>query len=257
MKRSTVLLGCAVLICATASQAKTPQQPIDPGPRPTDQEFVKKATQALLSSFFDPASAVIEWPYGLHAGYAGSKKNVGWWTCGRVNAKNRMGGYVGFRPFMAVMNNGSIIYTNVAESNGFSFVGAGCENALKTGLLPKTPLVTKAASEPVVAPAPATPVSGFASMLGLQFSDDANGVRIEMVTPGSVADAAGLKAGIVIQKVNGVSLASLEFGIKAKLFEAADAGATLTNSDGLDILMRRPAPAPTQKINKHIQRTRR
>jgi hypothetical protein len=29
----------------------------------------------------------------------GSLREFGWFMCGEVNGKNRMGGYVGFRPF--------------------------------------------------------------------------------------------------------------------------------------------------------------
>ncbi|MFL6759455.1 PDZ domain-containing protein [Sphingomonas sp.] len=255
MKRPIWLIGCTVLVCASAVRAKKPEEPIDPGPRPTDQEFVEKATQSLLASFFDPSAAVVEWPNGLAGGWWKpflSKKIPGWFTCGRVNGKNRMGGYVGFHDFVAVMHDGAVAYTEVGSGN-YDLIAAQCQKAIASGLIPTVPLETKAVAEA----APAPPANGFAPLLGFQFTDDATGVRIDAVTPGSVADAAGLKEGAVIQKVNGVALASLDFSTKAKLFEAADAGATLSSSDGTDVLMKRPLPAAKPKPTKTVKKTRR
>jgi hypothetical protein len=153
-----------------------------------------------------------------------------------------MGGYVGFRSFVAVVHDGAVVYTDV-DSGDYGLIGAQCQKAIANGIIPVGPLIEKAAT--VVAPPP--PQDGFAPMLGLQFTDDPTGVRISAVTPGSVAEAAGLTDGIVVQKINGVGLASLDFGTKAKLFEAAEAGATLSGSDGKDFVIKRPAPVALSK----------
>jgi hypothetical protein len=258
MKRVIWLLACAALISSTSAPAKKVEGPIDPGPRPTDQEFVEKTTQSLLSSFFDPSAAIVEWPNGLAGGWwkpIFSKKIPGWFTCGRVNGKNRMGGYVGFHSFVAVMHDGAVAYTEVGSGN-YDLVESQCQKALASGLLPAGPLVTKAASEPAPAVL-AAPASGFAPLLGFQFSDDASGVRIDAITPGSVAEAAGLARGAVIQQVNGVALGTLDFGTKSKLFEAADAGATLSMSDGTAVLMKRPALPPRRNVSSPVKKSRR
>jgi membrane-associated protease RseP (regulator of RpoE activity) len=238
MKRSFWLVGCIVLICTSASQAKKPEAPIDPGPRPTDQEFVQKTTESLLSSFFDPSAAIVQWPNGLAGGWWKpflSKKIPGWFTCGRVNGKNRMGGYVGFHSFVAVMRDGAVVYTEVG-SGDYDMLEAQCQKAISNGVIPTVPLVTETPT--LVTPSP--PAAGFAPLLGFAFADDPDGVRIDAVTPGSVAEAAGLKPGTILQKVNGVSLASLDFATKLKLLEATDAGATLLTADGGEVLMKRP-----------------
>lgn len=240
MKNFGWLAGCVAFVCAQSVEAKKVEEPIDPGPRPSEQEFVEKATQKLLSSFFDPSAAVVEWPNGLAGGWWKpilSKKIPGWFTCGRVNGKNRMGGYVGFHSFVAVMYNGSVVYTEVGSGN-YDLLEAQCLKAVSNGILPSGPLITEA-SAPAAAPPP--PANGFAPTLGFQFSDNVGGIQVDAVTPGSVAEAAGLSTGIVIKSINGLSLPSLDFSTKVKLFEAAGNGSTLTKDDGSDVVMKRPA----------------
>lgn len=57
------------------------------------------AEAAIAGELLDPESARFEWPYGFVFGSVG--KDIGYYTCGRVNARNRFGGYVGRRPFFA------------------------------------------------------------------------------------------------------------------------------------------------------------
>lgn len=65
------------------------------------------AAEGVTGRLIDPQSAMIEMPYDFIYGtwrqpFGGSY--TGFITCGTVNAKNRMGGYVGAAPFVAVMN---------------------------------------------------------------------------------------------------------------------------------------------------------
>jgi hypothetical protein len=254
MKRAICLTACAALVLASGAQAKKVEEPIDPGPRPTDQEFVEKATQSLLSSFFDPSAAIVEWPNGLAGGWWKpflSKKIPGWFTCGRVNGKNRMGGYVGYRAFVAIMHDGAVVFTDVGTGD-YDLVEAQCAKAIASGLIPTVPLVTSTPAE--AAPTPVA--NGFAPLLGFEFTDDPNGVQVNAVTPGSVAEAAGLKTGTIIQKVNGVTLTSLDFATKSKLFEAADAGATFSSAEGIELVMKRPPPATASMVTKPKRRAR-
>lgn len=103
--------------------------------------FRQNAEQAVLVGFFDPASAVFEWPYGFTYG---SWKPVlqgrieGWWTCGRINAKNRMGGYVGSRFFVVVMNSdGQAVFTETGTGGNYDFVSMQCANSVAS--LPPAP----------------------------------------------------------------------------------------------------------------------
>jgi hypothetical protein len=101
--------------------------------------FRQNAERAVLVGFFDPGSAIFEWPFGFTYG---SWKPVmqsridGWWTCGRVNAKNRMGGYVGSRYFVVVMNDvGKVLFSETGSGEDFDFVNLQCANSV-VGLPP-------------------------------------------------------------------------------------------------------------------------
>lgn len=49
-------------------------------------------------------------------------------TCGMVNAKNNMGGYVGFKPFFAIWSFGNgMEYVATADESGEDFVREKCE----------------------------------------------------------------------------------------------------------------------------------
>lgn len=76
--------------------------PIPEGVHPDWAEVRAKAVTGLLSSFYDPASAQITWLSGFRWGYSKpliGRRRSGWIACGTVNAKNRLGGYVGATPF--------------------------------------------------------------------------------------------------------------------------------------------------------------
>lgn len=106
--------------------------------KPDWRAFRENAQASVLSGFFDPGAAIIEWPYGF---IYGSWKPVlqsrveGYWTCGRVNGKNRMGGYVGSRYFVVVLSAaGQPIFQEVGDGGTYDFVSAQCQGSV--GILP-------------------------------------------------------------------------------------------------------------------------
>lgn len=103
--------------------------------------FRQNAERAVLVGFFDPASAIFEWPYGFTYGYwkpVLQGRIDGWWTCGRINAKNRMGGYVGSRFFVVVLNSdGQVVFTETGTGGNYDFVSMQCANSV--GSLPPAP----------------------------------------------------------------------------------------------------------------------
>jgi hypothetical protein len=121
--------------------------------KPDWMKFRKNAERAVLTGFYDPGSATFEWPFGFTYG---SWKPVlqsrieGWWTCGRVNAKNRMGGYVGSRYFVVVMNDdGRALFNETSSGGDFDFVSSQCANSVVH--LPPAPrefFETTSASQP-------------------------------------------------------------------------------------------------------------
>jgi len=64
---------------------------------------------ALKRNLFDPSSAQIEWQRGFGWGFYKpllERRLFGWVACGIMNAKNRMGGYVGGQTFVVVYDGG-------------------------------------------------------------------------------------------------------------------------------------------------------
>lgn len=117
--------------------------------------FRRNSESALRARLIDPASAQIEWPYGFLLGSwrpVFSKRIDGYWTCGTVNARNRMGGYTGRTSFVVVLDpGGSVVYADIGEASDFDVVTSQCSNSVK--LLPPRPteLSANAASQPPTA----------------------------------------------------------------------------------------------------------
>jgi hypothetical protein len=94
----------------------TPEQlaASNPGPYPDNyQDVVREAFQYAL---FDPFSA----QYQMQAPEKGWTSNTGdgirygWYVRGLVNAKNRFGGYVGFKPFGVVIRDGQVLWSYIS-----------------------------------------------------------------------------------------------------------------------------------------------
>lgn len=123
--------------------------PVEVGPKPTDARFYELVEEKITSRLADPEAARIKWdrqvaPQSFKP-VIGAKV-VGWWTCGLMNAKNHMGGYVGYRRFIAFVRDDKVIYTNTSESPD-DFADRACSAAIQSGELPplEAPMRTGAA----------------------------------------------------------------------------------------------------------------
>lgn len=103
--------------------------------------FRRNAETALRGHLIDPDSAKIQWPYGFLLGAWKvflSKPVEGYWTCGTINARNRMGGYAGSTSFVIVMDpRGYVRYSEIGESKDVDLLSASCAKSVK--LLPPPP----------------------------------------------------------------------------------------------------------------------
>ncbi len=86
------LAGCTTLPAPSAEVSVPPATPVVLTP---DQTAVIQG--AVLKDFKDPASAQFR---GLRA----SQHQAGITVCGEVNGKNSYGGYIGYLPFIAYVN---------------------------------------------------------------------------------------------------------------------------------------------------------
>ena len=102
MRSCSVSLAAALLVFSVPVSAANPPPPA-PTEHPDWGDAAERGLTALSAALFDPSSAQIEWKSGFRWGYLKpiiGKRTHGWVACGNVNAKNRMGGYVGARGFM-------------------------------------------------------------------------------------------------------------------------------------------------------------
>jgi len=99
--------------CATAP---TPEQlaHADYGPRPTEnhQEIIK---EWFAERLIDPTSPLYSFRnpvqgYTKDSPLYGTQLQFGWIVCGTVNAKNRLGGYVGREPFFTLFKDGRMVF---------------------------------------------------------------------------------------------------------------------------------------------------
>jgi len=197
--------------------ASPPPTEAEIGPQPTFTDAVAMTEQAIRTRLIDPESARIEWPYGFAGGSLKAmlgKRRAGWFTCGLVNAKNRMGGYTGQSYFEVLIHNGVIEFLDIGEAGqDIDLVALSCEKMLKDGLLPPAPPLPIASSG--VQSMPAMAAAGAANAaaqggLGITFMPSPMGAILIAVAPGSRAERAGLKPGETIEAVNGASIKGLD-----------------------------------------------
>ena len=130
MKRLGIFALLAISTSAHAAKTPPPPEPTTP----PDWSAVRQQVEArLLSQLVDPDSAKIEWPYGFRWGFFKpilQKRIFGYVTCGTVNSKNRMGGYVGDSPFVVVYLDGSIRYFEIeSATEKYNILASQCASA--------------------------------------------------------------------------------------------------------------------------------
>ena len=93
------------------------------------------ATERLETTLVDPQSAQYRFPYPPPAkawrsvvgnkGELSSKTVYGWRTCFQYNAKNRMGGYTGYKDAFVFYKNGRAAYINT------KYADVKCDDVLR------------------------------------------------------------------------------------------------------------------------------
>ncbi len=116
--------------CATVPRPTREQiEMADCGPLPLMYE---KAIKAIIEPYLlDPYSAIFTFTHPQKGwNKLGSEPIYGWFLCGTINAKNRMGGYVGAKPFYAMIKNEivvNLVHEGITIPDSF-FLGAMSAN---------------------------------------------------------------------------------------------------------------------------------
>jgi hypothetical protein len=118
-----VLAGCAMMNKPTQEQIAA----ADYGLLPEDYKTVIQTYMPRI--LLDPYSAVFSHWRGPSRGYAYDQNGsyFGYRVCVEVNAKNRMGGYVGSQPYFFLLNNGRVMMIQ----GGYRYGTIGAEEISK------------------------------------------------------------------------------------------------------------------------------
>lgn len=220
MKHLLCTIGSAMLLCAAPLLAKEQKADHVYGPEPDWPSFRQRAEAGIVGRLIDPESARISWMTGIRKG--GFKPLLqrsvyGYVACGTVNAKNRMGGYVGAQTFIVVIDYDRVLHAEIDRSSA-GLITETCDTGMTRGMFPPVP------SDQVAVAKPAKPK--FTSPMGLGLEAMMDGAYVSAVAPGSTAEKAGIKPGMVIETINAIPLRDMDQAM-LKVVEAAGPKAAL------------------------------
>lgn len=220
----TAMAGISLAGASPALARKAPEPPVEYGPPPNWERFKELAEQAVRMRLVDPDSAKFSWMWGYQQGFYKpmlAKRVHGYTSCALVNARNRMGGYTGDTYFVVVIDDDMVRYVEIAQ-NQYGLINEQC---LKANL----PMAAE--MQPVAAPKP---------NYGIAFFVAPEGIRVDRVFPGSPAELAGIKAGMVIAKINGLTLKGLSQPTAQQVLGGLTGNAVMELASGAVITVARP-----------------
>lgn len=217
--------GALVMVAYPVSAKPLPLEQINFGPEPEWTFFRDAAEASVKYRLVDPDSAKFSWPYGLHKG--GYKPFLegwvyGYYTCGEVNSRNRMGGYAGGKTFIVVMNYDRIVHLEFGGDRGGNMVDEACAKAVEQGLFPPVP--------GTVTSQPTGPSNIRVTAYGFAFNDIRYGAYVAEVD--EATKRAGLDAGMVITSFNGIKLQGLRPEVMGQIMNAASGPVTISVMNG-------------------------
>lgn len=113
MKRALLVISTSMFIVVLSCCAKppTPAQVASANYGPEPHDYRQVITAFMHPALFDPYSAKYEGWKGPSKGYYYDTNGAkyGYRVCVNVNAKNRMGAYVGLSRYYYLINNGKVV----------------------------------------------------------------------------------------------------------------------------------------------------
>jgi hypothetical protein len=190
------LLAAAALI-AISSKAMA-KDDYAYGPLPEWDRYKQLGEAAVRAELPDPANWQIEWPNGyLKAGWSHKGKVDGYLTCGVMRATGpTTSKHYTLTNFAIVIDQDQVKRVDISTRAGNSLVNVICRALVNQGKIPPASLMDRAA-DPVVA------------SLGLTIRPMPEGAYVVTVAPDSAGQRAGITAGTVVTKVNGIVLAGM------------------------------------------------
>jgi hypothetical protein len=157
MRKPAKLALVGLLVAIGASPLGAQEPPTDPDAA-LELQRMRAVIQELNSTLIDPGSAHINLPYGftpMTRWRVWGVEMTGFFTCGVVNSRNRMGGYVGKTAFLAhISPQGQVSVTmdnpsTAGQRYGGLMISRLCGEKLQQGQLPSPHPQTVAAFAPI------------------------------------------------------------------------------------------------------------
>ena len=196
------------------------------GAAPDWDRYKELGETALRAKLLDPDHYEIEWPNGyMQGGWRHKGKFPGYLTCGQMRALVPVKDRYPITNFVVVIDNDQVKTVDVSTRESNSLVNVMCEALVRHGNLPPARILEGPKDLPVPA-------------LGVSIRPMPEGAYIVETGPGSPAQHAGLTAGMVITRVNGIALADMGTAMTQVLGSAAPE-LTLETAAGEHIDIRR------------------
>ncbi len=150
MRKCSFLLA---IVLASPVFGKEKPVPPEPTEHPDWAVMREQGESQMKNSLFDPVSAQIQYSSGFQWGFLKpliGGRTHGWIACGSVNAKNRMGGYVGAKGFLIFVRQNREVTFDLTE-NWNSTCDTGPAVAVQPELSSPVITATSQGSAPTVA----------------------------------------------------------------------------------------------------------
>lgn len=225
------------------------------GAPPPWEEAVREGNSAIQRKLVDPESARVEWPYTLIGGtltLPGQQPQNGWYTCGFVNAKNRLGGYGGREVFLIMFQAGKPTIVEIGGRGGNGSADEMCADLAEKGALKSSGLESLGAMNPSALPPPTQAVDQAYQTVANASAQQPGGIGVSLTaTPvgavimavgsNSPAEKAGLKVGQIIESVEGINIKGMPLeALKAIMKNQPDRVALKVTGGGTVLVERNP-----------------
>jgi hypothetical protein len=226
MRRSALITMLVAVILALSAPYAAAARDYNYGPPPDWARYKALAEPAIRAKLPDPAKWTIEWPNGYARDvWANWGRYPGYLTCGVLRASEPVPGFNPVTQFVVVIDHDEVKRVDLSSKASNSLVNVMCDMRVSRGMLPPARLMD-------------APRNAQVASLGLTVRVMPEGAYVVAVAPASPAARAGLSAGAVITRANGVALAGMGQAMAAVL--GVDAPAlTLDTAAGGHVEVRR------------------
>lgn len=217
-------IAAIIMAVSVVAVAKDTSAPVNFGAQPDWENFKRIAEAAIRDRLVDPRSAQFTWPYLARAGTLKAfltARVSGYYTCGTLNSRNKMGGFAGTSSVLVMERDGLPVTIELGQDEKFDTTNMFCADSIAKGMFPPAPATL------IATPAlPELPVG--TPRLGMSFVAVPDGLYIGAVVPNGAAAKAHISVGMVITALNGIPIKGVPYQSAVGMLRAAPSPLILT-----------------------------